>query len=183
MKTRQLFSKNHSYRLLLLILSVLLFTNVRASSIKAMDTEDNDDAARYLLVWNNDGSCTSFALTEHPCITVDVIQGLVNCVTRTEDINLPLNDIHKYTLDANDGSSAGISPATDEEGIFKNHAGNLFFYNYEPGTIIAIYNINGTAISTEKINSDGTLLISTAKLKRGIYLIKAGKITYKITIK
>lgn len=181
MKTKKLFKINHSYRIFLLILTAFLFTNASASVNKIMSSEGDEEVARYLLIWDKEGGCVSFALEEHPRVTVDVADGLVNCVTTKQEIAFPIKDVHKYTLDANEGPSSGIADISEEEGQLRNHEGSLFFYNYKPGTSVGIYNLNGVVVSINNINNDGTLSISTQNLNAGIYLIKAGKITYKFT--
>lgn len=174
---------NHSYRIFLIILCAFLFNKSNACTFKSMLSDGDKEIAKYLLIWDKYDNFVSFAISERPCITIDQAKGLVNCVTTKQDISFPIKDVHKYTMGNIDDVNTNISDAVREKGELRKSANAICFYNCEPGTVITIYDISGLQISSFKTDNDGFLEISTNNLQNGMYLIKLGKTTYKITIK
>ena len=141
---------------------------------------DDDEVAKYFLVWDNEGGYVSFPLEERPRIVVDYEKSLVRCITRAQEVEFSLNEVHKYTLSYTSENAAVEEVAAEEEGTFSRNSGSLEFENYKPGTIISVYLINGMMVTSQKVDNDGRLSISMLDWEKGIYLIKAGSVTYKI---
>lgn len=147
-------------------------TSIRPSDIK------------YLTVWTNDGGTTAFPLEEHPNLTFNAEEGSVLCKTSSQEISFLMNDVHKYTLDYLQNPTSGISVTpSKEEGNMVVQPSNLLFDGFAPNTVISVFAINGLLVDKQKTNADGRLSIQMNNWPGGIYIIKAGSVTYKITKK
>lgn len=137
------------------------------------------EVVKYLLVWDKEGGFVSFPLEERPRIIADVANSKIRCITSKQEVEFPMADVHKYTLDA-DPEHADVEEITPEEGTFRKDEYSLLFENYKPGTPVSVYLINGMAVTSDEIDADGRLSVSMLNWETGVYLVKVGSITYKI---
>lgn len=172
--------KNLAYGMLMFVLSVCFCNGSYASSSRDMQYAGDNEVPKYFIVWDNNGGTVSFALQERPCVTVDIENATVRCTTTKEEVNFLMDDVHKYTLDANPGEDTAVDEISSDEGEFGSSDHSFYFRNYTPGTRVNIYTMNGMLFKSYEIAGDGTLAVNAAYWGEGVYLINVGKVTYKI---
>ena len=135
---------------------------------------------KYIVVWDNDGGCVSFALEENPRFEYDVDAMLVNCITSKQRVDIPLNEIHKYILDVNPGIPASIDEAVSEENKMSYGGDVIFLNDFTPDTDVLVFTEDGVITARYKTDVNGCLVISTEGWTSGVHVIKANKVSYKI---
>lgn len=134
-----------------------------------------EDADSRLVVWRTDGSKIVYSLSEQPKTTF-TSEGVV-ITTSTVSVTYPLTQIVKYTYE---GIASGIESATNEGGILVSQDGyNFRFSNLKENTLVQVYSVNGSLISTHK-NEGKQITISLGDHANGVYIIKVGDTSYKV---
>lgn len=142
-------------------------------------TGDRLSDIKYINVWMNDGSAISFLLAEKPRITID--NNFVYCKTTEEELSFPIAQVHKYTLEANEYHSTGISNHIKvENAIIRYKDNTVFLDGLTPLSVIRIYNQGGMLVESCHIRNDGSSIISLENYKSGIYIIRINDISYKL---
>lgn len=152
--------------------SVTFTTGLRPSDIK------------YLALWGNDGSITSIPLLWLPTFKYDVENKTIICQTLEKEVHFSMSDIHKYTLETEDLSITAVhSFQENNEGIIRKSNNGLSFFGFRPNTVISVYTIGGLLVESSHTDSLGQSSLPMSGWTKGVYIIKAGNITYKILIK
>lgn len=150
--------------LLVFILLLLPFSMVIA--------EDTDSR---LVVWKTDGSKIVYSLSQQPKTTF-TSEGVV-ITTSTVSVTYPLEQIVKYTYE---GIASGIESVTNDGGVLISQDGyNFRFCNLKENTLVQVYSVNGSLISTHK-NEGKQIIISLGDHTNGVYIIKVGDTSYKV---
>ncbi|MCQ2244884.1 MAG: T9SS type A sorting domain-containing protein [Bacteroidaceae bacterium] len=116
-------------------------------------------AQNTLNVHQKDGTVVKYGFSEKP--TVTYTDAGIHLATTKVEVDYPFANLEMFTF--SDESSA-IDVLTTER----------------TSDDVRIYNTNGVLLKTVK-QSDGAASFSTSDLPKGIYIIKNGKTTYKIT--
>lgn len=134
-----------------------------------------EDADSRLVVWRTDGSKIVYSLSEQPKTTF-TSEGVV-ITTNTVSVTYPLTQIVKYTYE---GIASGIESVTNDGRILVSQDGyNFKFSNLKENTLVQVYSVNGSLISTHK--SEGKQIsISLRDHANGVYIIKVGDTSYKV---
>lgn len=134
-----------------------------------------EDADSKLVVWKSDGSKVTYTLSEQPKTTF-TSEGVV-ITTSTVSVAYPLAQIVKYTYE---GITSGIESVKNDGGELVSQDGyNFRFSNLKEDTLVQIYSVNGSLISTYK--SEGKqITISLGDHANGVYIIKVGGTSYKV---
>lgn len=108
-----------------------------------------------------DGIVASYAFSEKPVVTYTGTG--IHLLTTKVEVDYPLANLEKWTFE-DGGTSEGFETITTE------------------GTTddIRIYTTDGVLVRTIQ-QSEGAAIFSTTEFPTGIYIIKNGKTTYKIT--
>lgn len=150
--------------LLVFVLLLLPFSMVKA-----------EDADSRLVVWKTDGTKIVYSLSQQPKTTY-TSDGIV-ITTSTVSVTYPLNQIVKYTYE---GIANGIESVISEGGVLVTQDGyNFRFINLKENTLVKVYSINGSLISTHK-SEEKQITISLGDHVNGVYIIKAGDTSYKV---
>lgn len=117
-------------------------------------------AQSVLNIHQKDGTVVSYGFSEKPVVTYT--EAGVHLSTAKVEVDYPFASLEKFTF--TDGAADGIEQLS------------------AVGTSddIRVYDMRGVLLRTIK-QSEGTAAFSTHDLPRGIYIIKNGKTTYKIT--
>lgn len=136
---------------------------------------------KYIMLWNKDGSTTAIPLEEHPVFTYDTEQGVITCKTSKREVTFSLYDIVKYTLEMEEKSGTRIRTIrSDKQGNIQFSPNRLSFDDFHTNTAISVYTVNGTLVESQRTDSQGSAVLSIDSWTKGIYIVKAGSITYKI---
>lgn len=155
-------------RKLLYIVALLLAVVVSTGQARA------SDEGQYILFVTPTG-VVKVVLSENPVITI----ANDNLVITTEEkkVEVPVAEISGYTYH---DTTTGIQAV---EAIQRQVGGAVSFEKLTPGTSVAIYSTSGEQLSTTSARNDGTAELDMQRLPKGIYIIKAGKTSIKVTNK
>lgn len=118
-------------------------------------------AQNTLNVHQKDGAVVKYGFSEKP--TVTYTDTGIHLVTTKVEVDYPFLNLEKFTF-SDEASAIDVlkTEMTNDD--------------------VRIYNTNGVLFKTVK-QSDGAASFSTSELPKGIYIIKNGSTTYKITKK
>lgn len=116
-------------------------------------------AQNTLNVHQKDGTVVKYGFSEKP--TVTYTDTGIHLTTTKVEVDYPFANLDMFTF-------SDEASAID---VLKTEMAN---------DDVRIYNTNGVLLKTVK-QSDGAVSFSTSELPKGIYIIKNGKTTYKIT--
>ncbi len=161
-----------------LFVCMMSLTGMCANAIEA---ELVPSDIKYLTLWGNDSSATSIPLDEHPVLTYDMENDVITCKTSSKEITFSLSIIHKYTLEADEQSSTAIRfLRKDDNGTMQVSDNGLSFGGFCPNAAISVYTVDGKLVANRRADTQGHSSISMSGWTKGVYIIKAGNITYKI---
>lgn len=118
-------------------------------------------AQNTLNIHQKTGGVVSYSFCEKPVVTCT--DDGIHLVTNSVEVDYPLSNLDKFTFEDN----------TSPSGIIRTEGGS---------SNVQIYSVGGTLVKTVKAN-EGTTTFTTDDLPAGIYVIKNGKLTYKIVKK
>ena len=128
-------------------------------------------AATYLTIENKQGEQTSFSLEQKP--TLSFSSESIILKYGDNEVQYPLSDYWKFTY--TDEDVTGIThPEWDNTFILKDNNG---IASVAPGTIVQIFNANGTLVSQTVADDNGhvSLYFPTS----GLYIVRAGNKYFK----
>ena len=149
-------------------LIVLLFAAVIATAgVKNATT---------LCIEDKSGGVLEFALTDRPKIT---FRAKYTIVQWANDVKLlQFANLAKAYFTADDDPLAVSDQAFSDESM-SAQAGTITLRNFKPLTRVLVYTTNGTLVKKAQTDVAGFLVFSLQDLPRGIYVVKAGKTTFK----
>lgn len=97
-----------------------------------------------------------------------------------ETVMYPMNDVMQIYFDQ---TVTGIGKTALGEMSFRFADGQLSIEGLSPATAITVYSAGGAVCLQGKADANGRAELSTGTLSRGVYVVKTGKVTYKIVKK
>lgn len=137
-----------------------------------------DAGNEFLLVTQKNGQQTGFALIDKP--KIECISGFLTVTSVHNTISVPLGDIKNFEL-VNKIPSGIITIRYDKNDI-KVNSGHIVISSLPAKSIVYIYSMNGTIISTMTSNVDGCLEFDLPKSNDPV-IIKTQSRSIKITRK
>lgn len=130
---------------------------------------------KYMTIEMKNGSKISFLLADNPVITYQSESLVVNNDAKN---TYSFEDVKNYHFTEMDESGVDNLPANDLRIVWVDNE-TIGVQNALPNSTIAITAINGVVISQTKTDADGK---STVRMpnKTGVYVISAGKQSFKI---
>ena len=175
MKTQRTFKISQVCKLVLIMLGAFLaFPSV--TNAQTAETEE----MKYIIVWDNEGGCISFPLEEKPVFKYNMDESTVSCITTSNTIDLPINDVCKYTLDTKPAPPSSIENETTGEGGMSYASDIIYLSNFKAHTTAYVYTAYGSLIGSYKADAEGNLSISMGNWTSGIYIVKVNNVSYKI---
>lgn len=166
--------------IIIVMLGIFFIPHSNASAKINNGEPEKTKELKYIIVWDNDGGCISFPLEEMPRFEYNFEDSLVRCVTTSQMVDIPLKDVHKYTLDTGSGLPTSIDDVTPSEGRLVYDDSNIRLVNFKPGSQAVVYTADGALLSSFKINKEGCLSIMTNAWKAGVYVLNVNNVSYKI---
>lgn len=143
------------------------------------------EKANALVVWNKDGSRTTFVLlNEKPVITVSRSSGNPELVIIRpiimDIVTIPLADVQRFTYEKVDDPD-GIRDASGSEKSVKYDAdGTVLISDVKAGETVSLYTIDGKLVQQLTPQASGSYRVPLSGLSQGTYLLKSGSLTTKI---
>lgn len=172
--------------LLKMFLAVVLMSD---ASLPAF--ADNGDIATdagagktYLfVVWTKSGERVDYPVAEKPKLRHEGREFVMESSNAV--IRYASKDVEKFTLELKNDGFSGVSslPFSTETTLQSKSSGGLTISKAIPKSMVYIYDISGKIAGTTMIDDEGNAIVDTEKLPAGVYIIKNGEITYKISKK
>ena len=113
------------------------------------------------------------ALADNPVITYANDQLVIT--TAEKQVEFPVVDITGYSFMESE-PTAIKNIKVDRE----HKQGMVAFDHLKEGITVMLYNAKGEQVRTTKAQADGTAVIDMHGLAKGVYVIRAGKLSFKI---
>ena len=146
---------------------------------KGDDTPGPQTLGQTLVVLTKNGAKTEFVLKDRPLVK---FEGKSLRVTSDRaDVTFALADVVNFTYVNNDPSGINELLADDDSQTELSYQdGTLVLSQLRQGAVVGIYTTDGKLVRQLKAHRQGTYRISLAALPKGIYIVKADTINYKI---
>ena len=132
-----------------------------------------------LKVMQKDGTELTFYLDQKPQV---LFQGDYLVVkTETSQTWFFMYWIQRFTYDLYEEDEDGINVPDGDPSGFNYKDGVILMSKLKKNAAVGIYTPDGKMLRQFTANNDGTCRLSLSTLPKGVYLIKAGNLTYKIT--
>ena len=140
-------------------------------------------AAGYFFAWLNNGMYTAYPLAHRPQLTMN---GTTFTLKTTQtSVTYEAKNVLKFTMSDINGNPLGIeevfsgwvSPNIDREND------RLLVSGCAPGTAVTVYTSDGKAVSRQRTDASGSTIVALGQLPQGVYIVKSGSATIKITRK
>ena len=112
-----------------------------------------DASNAYLLITQKNGQQTGFSLIDYP--KVDCLSGYLTVTSVLSTISIPLEDILKFEF-VNEIPSGIVTLKYKSDNI-KVKSGRVFINSLPPKSIVDVYDINGTLLSSTQSDDDGCI--------------------------
>lgn len=135
------------------------------------------DQVETLIVMLKDGSQTSFFLKDKPQVTFEGSNLKVS--SAVGDATYALSDVLRFTYTKSDlsGINEAVTPSTD---VFMQDE-VLVISQLKAGVAVNVYALDGKLLRQFTPSHTGTFRLNLSELSSGLYLVKVGTITCKIT--
>jgi len=132
--------------------------------------------AKNVVVWDQNGESVAYDLAESPVITYSGTTLLLK--TDKVSVEYQLANVHKLTFD--DATGIGKVEMDKSGASIKVTADGVFLSGFAAGMPVAVYSEGGQQILRRRTAADGSLAISLANWKSGVYVVKADHAALKI---
>ncbi|MBP3227378.1 MAG: leucine-rich repeat protein [Bacteroidaceae bacterium] len=144
----------------------------------AQNVVDDETIGTELVLLMKDGTTHSVNLVAEPVLTIDGAN--LNIVGIWVKLSLPLADVVRYTFEPYD--ITGIEELRDD-----NPDADLAFdgdaisvRGLAEGSRLAVYDVKGLLHRSTTATANGTAALSLSGLPTGMYIVKAGEVSYKV---
>lgn len=149
---------------------LVLFIAVFAMFQVAQAENDGDN----LLIKTKDGNTVAYSLTTRPVVT---FAGSDLVLTSTDvEVKYPIANVEEITF----VDASAINEIKGDKVAFAINGQVINAKGLANGELVQVYNIDGKAIAQASANAEGTVTVDISTLGKGVYVIKAGKMSYKI---
>jgi len=135
------------------------------------------DKVNALIVQLKNGTQTKFILNEKPQISFAGTN--LKVVSEKSETSFPMADVLRFTYDKEDVN--GINEQVEDPAGISFEDGMLIVSQIKKGADVCIYTTDGKLQKKLTAQRTGTYRLSLSLLSKGVYLIKADNVTYKIT--
>lgn len=147
--------------LVALLLAIVIPRQARAS-----------DDVQYIKIQTSTGT-VAVALADNPVIKYANDQLVIT--TTKEVVEVPVTEITGYNFTEEDPTAI-----KDIEVSRQHKHGMVAFDQLQAGATVALYNAKGEQLFTTTARADGTAVIDMHGLAKGVYIIRADKLSFKI---
>ena len=135
----------------------------------------------YLVLTETNGTKTEFALNSYPVITIEANDLVITC--EGKKLSTALTGVQDYHfIEKKVTTSISSFPANDPKG--ETTTPSFSFSNAEvsglkAGAKVAIYNLNGTQISSATADGEGQVALDLSSLPKGVYILRTPTKSFK----
>lgn len=134
-----------------------------------------------MVVWEKGGNKVVYQLSDQPTTTFE--NGKLTISTNSASVSYHLENVLRYTYEGVENKPVnGIEQLSEEVQVTIDHSGqSVSFKNLQPGTAVNLYGLNGMLIDTQRADGNGSASLSVSHRPTGVYVVKTGKQTIKLT--
>lgn len=134
-----------------------------------------------LIVLTKDNVTHQFVLAQDkPSVTFEGTSLKVTCENVSATATFALSDIVRFTY--KDSNPSGIDEVNAGEDTGLDYVGGtLVISQVKAGDSVGIYTTDGRQVQKLDVKRSGTYRLSLSSLPTGVYVVKTGTLTYKIT--
>lgn len=134
-----------------------------------------------LVVWEKGGGKVVYQLSEQPTTTFE--QGKLVLRTNTATVSYHLENVLRYTYEGVDNTLAeGISLQSEEALVKIDRTGQqVTFSGLRHGATVSLYGTNGILLEQQRASESGTVTLSVSHRPSGVYVVKTGNQTIKLS--
>lgn len=135
--------------------------------------------AQFLVLTQNDGTVSKFALNKAPELSFNGNQLVISC--EGDELSTDLSDVENYSF-VTEKIPTAVKPITIGEG---NDMSDVAFHNAQisglkVGTHVTVFDINGKALNTLSADAEGKVQIDLSNLPRGIFILRTPTKSFKM---
>ena len=134
------------------------------------------DSQNTLVVKLKNGAETTFILKDKPNVTFEGTN--LKVASDKETVTFALSDVLRFTYVKKDASGIDEAVADPTKVSFENDV--LVISLLKQGASVNIYSLDGKLLRQLKATHSGTYRLNLSELSKGLYLVKADNVTYKI---
>lgn len=134
------------------------------------------DSQNTLVVKLKNGAETAFFLKDQPNVTFEGTN--LKIVSQKETVTFALSDVLRFTYVKKDPSGIDETVVDPTEVSFEG--GVLVISQLKQGASVDIYSLDGKLLRQLTAHHSGTYRLNLSELPKGVYLVKADNVTYKI---
>jgi hypothetical protein len=135
------------------------------------------DNLNTLVVKLKNGAETAFFLKDKPNVTFEGTN--LKVASDKETVTFALSDVLRFTYVKKD--LTGIDETVADPTKVSYEDGVLVISQLKQGAVVDIYSLDGKLLRQLKAFHSGTYRLNLSELAKGLYLVKADNVTYKIT--
>ena len=139
------------------------------------DDSDGEDR-KFLVVETKDHVKTAYMLADKT--QVRFAGANLRVVSTKADVTYQLSDILRFTYEIR--STTGISELRTTQAEVDYKDGQLVISGIKAGGSVSVYSLDGKLVKQLTAQRSGTYRLSLASLSKGVYIVKADNVTYKI---
>lgn len=151
----------------------LIASFAMSSAVLAEETID----VQYLVIQQDDGTESRFALKEYPEITFNGDTLVVE--SKERNLEIAIAEIISYGFETVQEPLPTVIETVNQDAPAISFAG-AEFRNLASGAAVTAWSINGQMLTTIKAASDGTARIDLASLPKGVIILRTHGKTIKI---
>ncbi len=142
------------------------------------ETPDPQKSGKTLVVLTKDGAKTEFLLGDKPKV---LFEGKNLRITSTKaDVTYALADILRFTYTNTNPTGINEIAEMDDPTEVSYQDGTLVLSQLKEGAVVGVYSLEGKLVQQLRAGHRGTYRLSLSSLPKGVYIVKADTITYKI---
>ena len=142
--------------------------------------EDDPTIGTALTLLMKDGTTHTVRLASQPVICID--DDMLTVKGIWVDLSLPLSDVVRYTFETYNYTAIEAVPE-DSQAQINLDGEQLVINGLQAGAAVSIFDLQGKLLRQAILSADGHLSLSLGGLPTGVYVIKAGDMSYKIVKK
>ena len=131
-----------------------------------------------VMFYTVDGRKIGYTISEKPVCKYTDNNTRLLVATASDKVDYDVADLQKFVFT---GEVVKVENAKAAQGSFSNKSGLLSFEGYKAGTSVAVYSADGVLVEKAVANTAGQAKLSLQNRPKGVYIVKAGKTSIKIT--
>ncbi len=132
-----------------------------------------------VVFYTNDGQKIGYSISEKPVCKYTENNTRLLVTTTSTEMEYEVANLQKFVF--SDELINKIAGAQMQQGRLQTQSGVLTFEGYKKGVVCAVYTPDGVLVAKTATDNVGKAQLSLQNQPKGVYIVKAGKTSMKIT--